>query len=390
HQTETRSDALSEGVPYAPEILSKNGFKTLGVSAMGNISSTLGFNRGFDEFIDLYKDQNLPAERSVTTPDVEKIPDEEERILYPRAEDISEKITHWIEEYDDDQDLFIFAWAIDPHDPYDPKPGAEYFLEPEYGVSEELGRNRDTINEVSSDEGFKKLIDLYDSEIRYMDEEIGKIISKLKENNMFDDSIFVFTGDHGESFGERKWAGDYVRAHNTPPFDERLKVPLLFKTPSENEIKRDGFIESIDIFPSILDILDIRHNMQGGSIFTKTKKRYTYSKTQQEDNYAIFYSCRDKKRKYIYFEKPELKINNIISSPLHFLRHYLIKNEFIYDLEKDSMEIQRITNIPDEYQLKKNLNAHIHNSNSIGQKFEKKKSDADDALEEQLRALGYQ
>ena len=50
-------------VPMLPETLQRRGFKTIAVSSMGNISPYFGFGRGFDHFVELYKEEAVMKKR---------------------------------------------------------------------------------------------------------------------------------------------------------------------------------------------------------------------------------------------------------------------------------------------------------------------------------------
>lgn len=69
---------------------------------------------------------------------------------------------------------------------------------------------------------------IYDKAVRYVDQQIGKIIHKLKEKNIWDNSILIVTGDHGEVIDDRMNIHGHPRHHH---YDELLRVPLIIRVP---------------------------------------------------------------------------------------------------------------------------------------------------------------
>ena len=79
-----------------------------------------------------------------------------------------------------------------------------------------------------SADDIKYLKALYDSEISFTDEYIGKLLDKLKELRLYDNTLIIFTADHGEGFLER---GDYWIGHTKTLYQELIHVPLIIKLP---------------------------------------------------------------------------------------------------------------------------------------------------------------
>lgn len=94
----------------------------------------------------------------------------------------------------------------------------------------------------------------YDSEIRYADEQIGRLISTLKSRNMYDNSIIIITSDHGENMVEH----NTYFTHGNNLYNSLLHVPLLIKFPGQTSTKKiDGGVRTIDILPTALDYAGI-------------------------------------------------------------------------------------------------------------------------------------
>ena len=90
HGVRTRSDLFLRSVPRLPLLLQEAGYRTAGVSTIGNVSSSLGFALGFDQFVDLYKDPALAQQREVSNTGAWKLYFEEDTtVVLPLAEDVN-------------------------------------------------------------------------------------------------------------------------------------------------------------------------------------------------------------------------------------------------------------------------------------------------------------
>ncbi|MCZ6598403.1 MAG: sulfatase-like hydrolase/transferase, partial [Planctomycetota bacterium] len=96
----------------------------------------------------------------------------------------------------------------------------------------------------------KTLSDLYDEEVRYTDGIIGRLLTKLRIDGRYDDTVICLTSDHGEEFGEHGLLG-----HGDTLYFEQLHVPLLLRLP---KAERGGTLDPgpcslIDLAPTLLD-----------------------------------------------------------------------------------------------------------------------------------------
>ena len=98
----------------------------------------------------------------------------------------------------------------------------------------------------------RKLIHGYHAAVSYTDAQIGKILGKLDELGLRDDTIIVLMGDHGYILGEH---GLWCK-HST--FDVATKTPLIIDAPGmpSNQVV-NGLVEFIDIFPTLTELANI-------------------------------------------------------------------------------------------------------------------------------------
>jgi len=114
--------------------------------------------------------------------------------------------------------------------------------------------------EYSDPEKIKYMISNYYGIIKEIDNWVGEIINTLDRNGLTDDTLIIFTSDHGEMLGAHG-----LREKNVF-YEESAHIPLIISFP--NEVKKetivDGYISTIDLFPTILDYLNIKEHPSNG------------------------------------------------------------------------------------------------------------------------------
>ncbi|MFK5998426.1 MAG: alkaline phosphatase family protein [Rhodobacterales bacterium] len=88
-----------------------------------------------------------------------------------------------------------------------------------------------------------------------VDHHFGRIISFLKETGQYDDTLLVLAADHGEMLGEHHLWGKHT------PYDAAYRIPLIIrdpKNPAQFGTSVDAFTESVDLTPTILDMIGQR------------------------------------------------------------------------------------------------------------------------------------
>lgn len=94
----------------------------------------------------------------------------------------------------------------------------------------------------------------YLMQVGYVDKLLGQLMNKLKKINRYDSSLIVITADHGVSFRP----GDKRRPLTETNYREILPVPLFIKKPfQEQGVVSDKNVQTIDILPTLADILDL-------------------------------------------------------------------------------------------------------------------------------------
>jgi len=101
----------------------------------------------------------------------------------------------------------------------------------------------------------------YDSEIKYSDHQIGRILQKLKDIGLYDDAIIIITGDHGENMNDHR----HYFNHSDNLYQSLLHVPLLIKFPRQKvQATVAEYVRTIDILPTVFDYATIKYSGTDG------------------------------------------------------------------------------------------------------------------------------
>jgi len=300
---------LDEKITPLAEILAQNDYTCVGFTGGGNVSEEYGFNRGFH--------------------------------IYDSSQNHWKKGIAWLRN-NYQKKFFVFFHTYAVHDPYLPPEPYFSMFDPEYkGKIARIDKQGDWFKhkdafwdnvDKNDPRDIRHLIALYDGSIKYMDDRLMKpLFAVLEELDLLDKTVIVFTSDHGEEFKEH---GQFVHEQ---VYDELLHVPLILSLPSflaeEVKVKApDVQVRLIDLMPTILDLLDIKHSqrdLQGVSL------RPVMAGKEKDDR--ILYGCRIPSWSQ---NKPRIR-NNVIRQKGFKLIHNVRNKQKpweLYDLSSDPGE----------------------------------------------------
>lgn len=124
------------------------------------------------------------------------------------------------------------------------------------GSHEAIGMNR------LSDHEWQRIRAYYYGSITHIDEEVGRLLGALEEKGMMEDTVIVFTSDHGEMLG------DHHLLFKGTTYDEVTRVPFIVAEPGGRQSVCDSLCCSIDVMPTLLDLagVGIPASVQGKSL----------------------------------------------------------------------------------------------------------------------------
>ncbi len=239
-------DYFEGGLTGLGTVLKDNGYDTAGF-----VSSYMvrGLVYEFDEFW-------LPGGR-VETPDDE---DGHETKGPVPADVTTQRALEWLNENSDDK-FFLMLHYFDPHSPYEPP--EEYDI---YDYSDEpfYSDARYDYPGVLGKTSIREDVGDYEGEVRFADYNVGLVLDKLDELRLDDNTLVVLTADHGECFGEHNFSDfgyDMYRPcvfHGKTLYEEEIHIPFIVRNPNSTIRGRvPDLVESIDIMPTVLDIIGI-------------------------------------------------------------------------------------------------------------------------------------
>ena len=187
----------------------------------------------------------------------------------------------------------------------------------------------------------KKLIQGYYACVSYTDAQIGKVLKALDDLGMSDETIVIFTSDHGFSLMEHnRWS-----KHNL--FSVENRVPLMIRVPGLTEKAQSmSYVELIDLYPTISELLGLEtpKDVEGTSLVKNLKdpsiisKSVSYSRIWNGD----MVSSPD----FLYAEWTSEETGNVYDNML-------------YDLKKDSLEMNNLADEPKYRKLIDSLSQNI-------------------------------
>ena len=296
----------------------------------------------------------------------------------------------WMNKLDPQKDKF-FMWVHykNPHDPYTPPQRYIDLFDSTYTGSFDGSRpvlDSIYVNQIDLSERDLAYINaLYDAEIRTTDVYIDRLLNRLDEMGLTDNTLVVFSADHGEELYER----NYYFFHSCSMYDGVLRIPLIFRMPGIVPAGKvvPNQVESIDITPTILQLmkLPLREEFEGQSalplIFGATNGSWRPAFAERAG--AIF-SIRTPEWKYIY--NPDDYHTYCSRSDDDTGDGYLIDAQELYDVRTDPGETRNVVDEHPDVALE--LRAQILEWLNTNRRVHKEHKLTKEA-EERLRALGY-
>ncbi|WP_375103177.1 sulfatase [Paenibacillus sp. RS8] len=245
------------GMESIPAILRQAAMKTTSISTFAERHSAWTFNAGFQEVF------NVGGRGHET------------------AEQVLPVALKWLEDNGESENWFLHLNFWDPHTPYrtpesygnpfEKEPLPDWITEDVF----ELHRNKkgqhsiEDMNalakshyyqhfrhnqEIVNHEDLRVIFDNYDAGVKYLDEHLGKVFSKLSALGVMEDTAIIISADHGESLGE---LGIYSE-HGTAD-QATCRIPMIVRWPGGKKgIVEDGLHYHLDLGPTLASLLNLK------------------------------------------------------------------------------------------------------------------------------------
>jgi arylsulfatase A-like enzyme len=248
------------------EVFRDEGYATVAYSSVPFTGKMNNMHQGYDE---------LHEVASISDPEYHS----------KTARPYVDRLIPWLEDHRD-APFFVFLHVFDPHSPFRPRPpydtiwgapGAkERLAELEADMKKfKIQTSLDNLPPKSEylktgndpDELLRIYMDWYDGSIRGVDAEIGRLLEALRTMGLEEDTLMVWSADHGEEFWEhgRLFHGQSV-------YGELNQVPMVYRWPNGPDIRKgvmiDQQVQNLDIMPTILELAGVQgpSSMQGKSL----------------------------------------------------------------------------------------------------------------------------
>jgi arylsulfatase A-like enzyme len=373
---------VEESQPTFAEQYHQAGYETGAIHSNPYVSAQRNFDKGFDWMHENITTFEPVSKRSGLRNMLRKVANRANRILkkvpYTTGQKINQICTDRMASAT--EPWFIWIQYMDVHGPYLPDEDRSYRAKLR---AERLWRKAAVTSPANvTDDEHMELYENYNSEIEYVDNQIGDLLNKLETDGILKNTIVVLTADHGEEFREH---GQY--GHGNLPYDELIHVPLVIRLPKQLNVPQSKKISTItrgvDIHPTLLDILevplteDMKHYMEGRSVAEKVtgdkelETTTVVTEKRVRDESVLQIGLRTDRWKFIYDGR---------------------KNEtYLFDLEQDPTETKAVggRNPEVNQQFKKCLNNRLQQISQTSSDIDSRPVSQQTGVNERLRALGY-
>jgi arylsulfatase len=234
---------LNRKIPVFPERLQQAGYTTCAVDNLFDMKPWLA--RGYEYYIN---------------------PSHKHRVrLLVTCEEINARAIPWLKaQAGAKEPFFLFVHYWEPHTPYLPPQKYRQF----YDGADPFDPHIKSLEPIKQtpfwgmwgDTWFRKLgpitdpdyvVSLYDGEIRHVDDGIAELLAALDESGLADETLVLFTADHGEVMVRK---GIYFDHHGL--YEENIRVPLILRWPGQIPAGRrvDEFVQHMDFAPTLLGL----------------------------------------------------------------------------------------------------------------------------------------
>lgn len=233
--------SIPEGYLTLPEFLDNQGFSTVAVNANGVLNTDLGWQRGFDEYL----------ETRTLFPQASAAPQDYRNTMNARK--VNELALPLLEKHRGDLKLFAWIHYCDPHTPYLLPPGFEnpFLSEPAASDPTLVDFSSGEGAQIGEHTGLGFYVAQYDANVLVVDQAIAALMSKLDELRLLENALVIFTADHGESLGEH----GYFLGHGRQPYNPTARVPLFLWRPGLAASRVTAPVELLDLYPTVRELV---------------------------------------------------------------------------------------------------------------------------------------
>jgi arylsulfatase A-like enzyme len=167
--------------------------------------------------------------------------------FWTRGQRVVDAASDWITAHAGER-FFVWVHLFDPHSPYAPPAG--FRVSEEEPVSLEAKRVPPGVRDARQ---LAALIRAYRGEVRYADAQVGRLVERLSDLDLLDETAVVVSSDHGEGLGDHG-----LLEHGANIHDELVRVPLVLRAPGLPRGRRlAGSAQLEDLAPTLLSLAGV-------------------------------------------------------------------------------------------------------------------------------------
>ena len=162
----------------------------------------------------------------------------------------------WLEKQRKRDPFLLWLDCFDPHEPWDPPaPYNRMYTDPNYKGKDIIHPIPGKVEGYLSSEELNHVKKLYAGKVSLCDRWVGFFLDEVRRMGLFDNTLIIYTSDHGEPFGEH----GYIKKSEPGLYDELVRIPLIIHHPEGiGAGKRFGaLVETPEIFATIVDFLKV-------------------------------------------------------------------------------------------------------------------------------------
>lgn len=203
------------------EVLAAAGFHTCGITTNGNLYPVFNYSQGFEEY---------------------------HKCGHKQPELVTATTLEWLES-GPPEPFFLWMHYTEPHGPYNPRPPYDTMFDPEDNP------RTGTMGPEAGEDRVARAIARYDGSVRRTDDAIRRLLSGFREMGYAENSMIVFTTDHGESFGEH----GYYFGHGAYAYEATVRAALIVSFPGvvPPGLSIDPPVGTVDIMPTVLEAVGV-------------------------------------------------------------------------------------------------------------------------------------
>jgi arylsulfatase A-like enzyme len=320
---------VDESLKTMAEILRSRGYATVGVNCNPWLNKPCGIAQGFDVYEEISRKIEYGRDKGAGLCTI--------------------TAAEWISRYcREGKPFFLFINYLDPHLPFSP-PTHVMTTTNSYLNDGEFAFDSFSVEDAESyiagttkltENDLETIRTLYLSEIAYVDEQIGTLVSLFRELDCLDETFMILASDHGEHLGEHNLLG-----HEFTLFEQVLRIPLIIRYPSTYPPGSivDTPVSLVDILPTVLELIGDETSYASSS---GRSLLHVLDWSDEDERTILSELSRPTTLIYDYWKNkyPEIDMTHY-DRGLRALRmgrfKYVVTSrgeEFLFDLEEDPLE----------------------------------------------------